>query len=262
MAPFGDGILAKRCEAYLTRSAKSISNPHSSLISVAVWREFKDTVWASVDIVTDRKRLIRNLYVAFQKGLPPQEWDSLPADDAISEFEPFSALVHASSISRLKISDCEEALAQLPELISTWRERKQVELVNLVSESLLHSGEAGPLTTACLDLATSVFWCLTCWGGDDDAMCLIGSQDIRTHIGCLRLFQLPHGWISLNNAGSFATESLVELLNLDPSTMSARDLDNLNPRFICGNCAKSPEVAGGYKILTWRDCVSPHVFMA
>lgn len=197
------------------------------------------------------------------EGLPPQEWDSLPADDAISEFEPFSALIHAPSIARLKISDCEEALAQLPKLISMWRECKQVELVKLVSESPLHSGEAGPLPMTCLDLATSVFWCTACWEGDGDtAICLIGSQDIRTHIGCPRLFQLPHGRLSLNDAGSFAADSLVEFLNLDPLTTSAQDLDDLNPRFICGNCAKNPEVAGGYKILTWRDCVSPHVFMA
>lgn len=84
--------------------------------------------------------------------------------------------------------------------------------------------------------------------------CLIGWEGAGSHMRCGALRSYYEGRVHFNQRGYEAAVALVELLQLNPKTALARDLDKLAVRFLCENCTP---VDGGLKAYTWRECVCP-----
>jgi hypothetical protein len=83
---------------------------------------------------------------------------------------------------------------------------------------------------------------------------LIGWDDVKNHLSCPRLLQ--SNGLTASRIGYDAASAVMQLLDLDPRTVTAKELDGHDARFMCASCpiAKFRWV-WGRKVFTWRECV-------
>jgi len=63
--------------------------------------------------------------------------------------------------------------------------------------------------------------------------------------------------MSASRIGRDAAVAIVNLFGLDPQKVTAKELDEKNGRFLCGNCPGAGfRGIWGHKAFTWRECVA------
>ncbi|KAJ6618637.1 hypothetical protein B0H10DRAFT_2029351 [Mycena sp. CBHHK59/15] len=173
-------------------------------------------------VKTRKKAVCAAVVKTIRSGAAPATWAYHPPEYTIESFATFAGLINDESDEPLT-ADAERlaaALADLPALVELWRVEKQTQLASL----LLAAAQPPDLRT--LDLATSVFTCLGSW---------IEGCEVRAGRSLI---------------GAAARE-LVKLVDLDPTTATAAEMDGVDARFLCGVC---PGHGGGRKALLWREC--------
>lgn len=108
-----------------------------------------------------------------------------------------------------------------------------------------------------LDLAVATFSCPSCSKGHHIAACLVGWPALLAHscIGHSRPDDYDtHDSLAWSSKAHRSAIDLLSLLDLDPLTTTAADMDALDRRFACQDC---DDVRPGFrKALKWRECVS------
>ena len=200
-------------------------------------------------------------------------WNSLPPDELVRELEYFDQFINAES----------NDLSELPQEISdsvldgiidkTFEKPKRfiakvIYLTKKPEDGPINMDEQDILTIEpILNLATSVFSCRHCEAdkSSSNATALVGWNQLRRHLYCFTRGKLP---APKEKKGNFSVPlrlerdaagvvlSLLRLLGLDPSTTTASEMDELDPRFACLDC-KPLSIKGmkGHEILDWRECV-------
>jgi hypothetical protein len=212
-------------------------------------------------VLNARSLIISNVYDEYKRTLEPGSWAHLPATRKILLSEPFWSLYNNTSNAPLDPATCADGISQLPTIISKWRDELLDNLASSVpiflDRSIHVQPEDRPPVLSNLELPTSVFTCRGCrQDGDNSGLCLIGWDDIRNHLSCPRMLRFEENGLTTSSAGHSAATAVMHLLDVDPQTVTAKELDKSDARFLCGNCP----VAGfrrvrGHKAFSWRECV-------
>lgn len=198
-------------------------------------------------------------------------WSSLPPVEVVRELNYFKRFINSESDV---VGDLltERSAEQLDAFIDTSFEKPKMVLT---MASLLTNGkkksECHDYQFEVLELATSVFSCPPCEADTEtasDASALVGWKELKNHLYCASpkdtaststaherkgKFEFP---LRANKSGIKDALSLLKLLELDPSTTTAEELDKLDPRFLCMCCPR--EVSKGQtgrKAMKWRESV-------
>lgn len=178
----------------------------------------------------------------------------------------------------LEKSDFMEALkASVDEVKEVWRRYQKDQMSrrlpyptqsSLGTTSQVDSDSDTP-PPAQVDLATSVFYCPGCVKRYKYASgtflinpCYIGWEQVRIHLTCDKLFP-AHGYRQLvfGKVGQRVARTLIKSVGLDPERATARGVEALDRRFICGGCLEGVDgdqgVDEGQWVLTWTECI-PH----
>ncbi|KAJ7027090.1 hypothetical protein C8F04DRAFT_1399643 [Mycena alexandri] len=143
-----------------------------------------------------------------------------------------------------------QAFAEAPAFIDAWCAETKTLLASLLSNV---DGAVPHLHR--LELATSVFRVRRFDTDRKDAV--IGWEQARAHLhwchGRPRP-QFPEQKLVNSSAkGAASAAALAVLLDMDPLSTTAADMDTVDARFVCGNCATPTH--GRRAALSWRDCV-------
>ena len=182
-------------------------------------------------------------YRTHQMTLPPTSWPNLPKVEAIYEREPFAAFI-ASESNEVGVLPEELVQSHLAPFLDSWMHLHESNISARLEFPYMNS-----------DLAVNVFVCASC---EDDgirrpASILIGLKDLRSHFKCID----PQFEFRFSFAGRANALALVDLLGMDPKTVTVNDLDARDARFFCEGCNISwNRGAFGRQALTWRECVS------
>lgn len=185
----------------------------------------------------------------------------------------------------------EEAMAQLPDAASAWRKSCKQALVkripltpsadsqresstNSTADTVdeIRTDEQEPVAdadTSRLDLATSLFSCLSCKNHNNRVFhasnalahsCFWGKpQETQPGFGphkVLDSWPWRTSWVKFHDSAAAEATRLVEMCGLDPARATAADMDALDTRFTCAGCPKcTPE--RGQRGMTWRKAVRP-----
>lgn len=172
----------------------------------------------------------------------------------------------------LEKSDFMEALkASVDEVKEVWRRYQKDQMSRRLpypTTSQVDSDSDTP-PPAQVDLATSVFYCPGCVKRYKYASgtflinpCYIGWEQVRIHLTCDKLFP-AHGYRQLvfGKVGQRVARTLIKSVGLDPERATARGVEALDRRFICGGCLEGVDgdqgVDEGQWVLTWTECI-PH----
>ncbi|TFK69910.1 hypothetical protein BDN72DRAFT_959223 [Pluteus cervinus] len=116
-----------------------------------------------------------------------------------------------------------------------------------------------------LNLAISAFTCTSCPSISKDQDPLLGWEELAYHLGCYdldpydlcpskKMLDEATPALSFFKSYSKVAYDFVRQLGLDPLKTTARELDEIDARFVCGYCPIT-EKTSGRKALTWRGCI-------
>jgi hypothetical protein len=228
-----------------------------------VWRQILPGLEAESNarkrqkILAARADVISDVYNEYKRMASPRSWPTLPNADQSLLLEPFLSLYNSVSDAPLDRAACADSISQLPASISRWSDEFRHKLASLVPIQPSELGDRPPILSN-LELATSVFVCRGCCEPRDweeqSMCCLIGWDNVKNHLGCSRLLRSNGRTVSC--VGHEAASAVMQLLDLDPRTVTAKELDGHDARFLCASCpiAKFRRV-WGRKVFTWRECV-------
>jgi hypothetical protein len=215
--------------------------------------------------VDARAIVISNVYDEYKRMLDPRSWAHLPASLQILLLEPFWSWYN--STSDLDPATRADGIRQLPTIISKWRNDLRNKLASSVpiqpifrDRPYVKPADRSPILSN-LELATSVFTCHGCWVDDDSSgICLIGWEEIANHLSCPRMVRVGSDGLAASSVGHYTATAVMHLLDLDPKTVTAKELDKSDARFWCAKCpvARLRRISRRvirHKMFTWRECV-------
>ncbi|KAF8970367.1 hypothetical protein BDZ97DRAFT_1914673 [Flammula alnicola] len=222
--------------------------------------------------IRDRRDIVTAFYTKIVKAhFQPEVWEYLPVPHAIYDIDLFSDYIHNEQevVGELPVKAARAAIRRLTD---KWVSDKKRYLVEIMVMAGAASPEASPLAENCaLDLAGAVFECPRGIGELElEYYCptLVGWEDAGLHLYCYNDITEPlritdhQARIQFSEVGYKSVLALLALLELDPRTTLARDLDTLNARFICTNCPlEYKNGMQGRHAMDWRECVSHAIRM-
>ena len=244
------------------------------------------------NIRSARREIVHTAYQDYQKTLMPSQWKYLPRTVDICAMDPFAAVVNAEAGVVVTAADFEDAIRQLPELISTDFDARKLHARSLLKIPTLTDqpacslpemgeiveGEAlsslNSLPPDVLDLATTVFTCreLSCkinskrsylFGWDDIAQhhCKpdLGPQSNSYYIQHQLNYEPELPKIEFSALGSEIAAVVVRAAGLDDKVATVSDMDakTKDVRFGCSFCPPTKRntiswMKGAYK---WHELV-------
>jgi hypothetical protein len=213
------------------------------------------------EVIRARAIVIRMVYDEYKRTLDPRSWAHLPAPEQILLSEPFRNWHNSTSDLDPAIrADC---ISQLPTIISKWRNELRDKLASSVPIQRIFldhthvEPEYRPPILSNLELATSVFTCHGCWVDSyNSGICLIGWDDIANHLSCPRMVCVGNDGLAPSGIGHYTATVIMHLLDLDPKTVTVKELDKTDARFWCVKC-RDPwhRHQQRHNTFTWRECV-------
>ncbi|KZT69603.1 hypothetical protein DAEQUDRAFT_726585 [Daedalea quercina L-15889] len=228
-------------------------------------------------LINTRKALVKNAYDAYRRTLRPIEWIHLPPAELIYVIPVFRTLIYADLNVPLQQAACDEAARQLPNYISSFKDKLQACLLELMADREYHNAAARRVRRTSgnrkehLSMANFVF---SFWRYG----CLCSFEDVTAFLACcctmIQPQQQPDAefWINLYEKqgrrrgewsfdyipqGRMLVNAMITGLGLDPETARPEDLDRLNRRFICKHCEVSTAYAGPRDLAySWRTALS------
>ncbi|KAF8878920.1 hypothetical protein BD779DRAFT_1170672 [Infundibulicybe gibba] len=197
----------------------------------------------------ERLAILRSLYVEYAKSMAPLQWCYLPNIYELAELSVFRDILEVDSsvdISRQSFLPATDRLSTLvPALISAKKER----LISMLELSSSRTADHP------LDLATSVF---VCTGRNCTNRALISWEAIAAH-NCYGIATRLHAsydsvTLGVSQLGASTASALVRLANLDPSSATITEMDALDLRFACFQCALTPGCRS-ITIYPWKSAV-------
>ncbi|KAF8890104.1 hypothetical protein BD779DRAFT_1671464 [Infundibulicybe gibba] len=233
------------------RWTKSRWNRIKPLLEPAVSQIREERVRAErLALIDAREKIVRDVFSKFKESTLPATWSYQPPAYTILGSEHFRGLINDPSDLPLTAEKCSEAAEHLPQLVEQWTREKMCQLASFLPSN----ASVDPPNLFDLDLATSVFHCLGSARSSIKAgRCLIGWDGAAPHLRCGALQNYWDRRLHFCQRGFDAAKALVELLELDPATTLARDVDFADHRFLCANCPSSE--SKWTKAMLWRDCV-------
>jgi hypothetical protein len=203
--------------------------------------------------------MIREVYDEYKRTIDPRSWARLPASEQILLSEPFRSWHNGTSdLDPATRADC---ISQLPMIISKWRDELRNKLASSVPiqpiflDASIHvEPQDTPPILSNLDLATSVFTCHGCWvDGNIPGICLIGWDEVMNHSSCPGMVCVRNDGLAASSIGHYTATALIHLLDLDPKTVTVKELDKIDARFWCVKCPQWGQQK--HTMFTWRECV-------
>lgn len=212
-------------------------------------RKRKKVLAARVDVISD-------VYKEYKRMASPRSWPTLPNFDQSLLLEPFLSLYNSISDAPLDRAVCVDSTSQLTASISRWSDEFRHNLASLVPIDPIELGDSPPILSD-LELATSVFVCCGCFQRKRRSeFCLIGWDNLKNHLSCQCARPLQNNGLTTSRIGYDAASAVMQLLDLDPRTVTAKELDACNARFLCASCPIARfRLVWGRKAFTWRECV-------
>jgi len=198
--------------------------------------------WKRVDF-------LQHVYHDYAKTLSPEEWEYLPLPSRITEIDTFKQFRDTLPPFDKQDSDMHPGYIAtfFPSFIEGFQRRQRNRILELASNIELQ-GMKIAVTEDSYKLAALVVSCK-----QHRPECLIGWKNIFRH--------LMTGWqdcrhCKVEPAAIVDAATVISAAGMDPSKTTVSEMDDLDGRFICGNCA--PESYRGCQsceVYTWMECV-------
>jgi len=224
------------------------------------------------ELLQKRQKLVDDMYHQYATSrFAAEMWSSLPPAEVVRELKYFKRFISSESE---EVGDllAERSAEQLDAFIDTSFEKPKKVLTMV---SLLANGKKKAEGDDCwfevLELATAVFSCPPCDADAEtasEAAALVGWSELKNHLYCAlpkdkasttmahERKGKPEFPLRANKNGTKDALSLLKLLELDPSTTTAEELDKLDPRFLCMCCPREASKSQiGRKAMKWRESV-------
>ncbi|KZT28747.1 hypothetical protein NEOLEDRAFT_1057588 [Neolentinus lepideus HHB14362 ss-1] len=249
-----------------------------------IWNNIKDTLVefikekeverleeARLEVMFSRDALAAKLYkdwLATQALTEP-----FPSVADICLMKEFNDVIVRPADQPVKKKDFNPAIATLPQFVEEWRAKAKLELCKVLPalpEDHPNRDNAWKDPQR-LDLATTIFGCgcfntvsyprvlfhrcLTSFGMSD---CKV-TDDLTARFE--RLNCVPWGYRDKQRCAvpaSRFTRTLVQACGLDPETTTKIDMDELDPKFMCLECA--PTAGGWRRVMAWNNVVCRCLF--
>lgn len=241
----------------------------------------------------DRRKIVEEFYLDYHRTMKAERWANLPPGDVLAYHPFFSAYTDQDTLDMGESLKVEEGKALVPDLISDWLFDRQKELYETLpgvtpvdeAEDVITDEEKKDLSPEeieakltvlrkarraaeqkvmleRLQLAKSVFTCLSCKASRHVGLAVVGWDDACVHM-CGTFQTYYHmGW-EFCSIGYATAGALVERVGLERDTARPEDMDKVDARFFCGNCpVKTKGKVHGRKAMTWRECVCFFSFRA
>ncbi|KAJ7074636.1 hypothetical protein C8F01DRAFT_1101273 [Mycena amicta] len=224
------------------------------------------------DLVTKRTSVAISAASHVLRTAPAQCWAYFPPNYTLETFAPLKTLIQDPSDDLLAQNDprLTDALVGLPEFVAAWRQEKRELLLSILPQP---TSPNAPMGLDRLELATSVFMCKGSWiSGTSVASgrALIGWDGAGAHLRCRSLQRFWDHRVHYAPEGAAAARELVTLLELDPETTTAAEMDRIcgngsmrpgpvnevEKRFLCAICpVETSKGITGRRAMRWRECV-------
>lgn len=255
-------------------------------LNARVFESLKDEIIVRVDgqkrnrLRKERRERTNQVYVDYKKTLKPEKWQAMPPMEVMLYQEPFNTFLNGPIEDTPELT-LEEAKEKLPPAIEEWTAERRLEQYQMIpgadmpevepeteeglsDEELALRAQARELSQkdilnalmeSRMNLATTVFSCMTCKSGRHSAMALIGWDATFTHM-CGSQSSWYHTSFEFCSVGFAAAANIIRSVGLEPETATPADLDAIDARFFCLNCPVTlHRKIRGRKAYTWRECV-------
>ncbi|KAF9526955.1 hypothetical protein CPB83DRAFT_856874 [Crepidotus variabilis] len=209
----------------------------------------------------EREKVIENIYTSYLRSQEPDKWQYLPQPRFVKNMDKDCPLVKdfltAPFTHRGDIRPG-DVVEFFPAFANSWTKGLQEEILAVFSKEQPHiEALSFDDQLARLDLATTILTCTDCKYKARNGRVLIGWDNICRHRrSTMPGYLEPCGTYEVNDNAVAAAASLVSCVGLDPSSTTAKEMDERDDRFLCGNCM--PEYhhgVNGLKVYSWFECV-------
>ena len=209
----------------------------------------------------DRRHTIDLRYRDYQSTLHPSQWKYLPHTWEIIGYEPFARHVDAPVQVDVTLATFDDAVAHLPELLTSAMEERK-EALRVLLPNWFNEDEK---MDACHDPMVLAMAAFRCKG---DSAFLFGWDEIASHhcqeqegsLWDFDAYQKPQTTTASVEYSPFAAnvvKKVAEVLGLDGATVTPAILDKQNARFSCDSCGSYREGVDYYEAgYDWRTLVS------
>jgi hypothetical protein len=230
------------------------------------------------DVLQKRHKLVDDTYHKFAVSrFSTDMWSSLPPAAVIRELDYFRDFIH-SEMEVVGELSAQRSVEQLNAFIETSLEKpkRALTFASLLTTGKMkdYPGKGHEREFDVLELATSVFSCPPCEAevkAPSDASALVGWNELKNHLYCATSkekastttvvqdkknksrLEIP---LRADKGGTKDAVSLLTMLGLNPNTITAEQLDLIDPRFLCLCCPREvSKGVAGRKAMSWRECV-------
>jgi hypothetical protein len=221
----------------------------------------------SPTIVEQRKGYLTKLYGEYKQTLLPSAWWRLPEQQCLYNHPAMNKLIFAEANVIISEQDVQNALADLPDIVTKWQEKQRKEWVSYCPSwsdfkdwlpKPKHQHAIGARTKLQpRELATVVSLCYICpcpngpFFGEEGIFCLHRCSPWVNTVP-----ELFYQSASFNEGISKFASVVIEMAGLDPATAQPEDLDSMEGlRFQCIPCTERRNDGYTYAY-TWRGLVS------
>ncbi|KDQ59041.1 hypothetical protein JAAARDRAFT_206027 [Jaapia argillacea MUCL 33604] len=196
-------------------------------------------------VFEQRWRIVEKILLEFALTRPPT--DILPRIDDLLVLPEVKEIVERPDEDMVARDDFAELALRLPEISQTWLQANKVAVLSLMPNK--GGDEDTAVGEDTLTLATTYFCCGQC-------RTPISYPRILGHGCCCKdsSWTLREGTTFDITASNIASH-LVSLCGSSPLTMTASEMDTMDPRLSCGAC----ESKRGRKVMDWRSAVNHHL---
>ena len=200
-----------------------------------------------IQIKWNCRRLLEHIYDDYAKTLSPEEWECLPPRSHIMEIDTFKQFKDASPFDKRDIHPGYVATF-FPSFIEGVQRRQRTRIIELFSN--IESKEVKIVVTE--DLSELAALVVSCKRHSSNRL-LIGWKNVFRH--------LMRGWndctdCKVEPAAIVDAAMVISAAGMDPSKTTASEMDDLDGRFICGNCTPaSYRGRQSCEVYTWVECV-------
>ena len=233
---------------------------HSHDDSGTEFRKHKDFLIHTVkNCAIGRLRTVRlaeisTICASYRSRVPPHDWWRCPPPAALMDAPCFQEYIN-QSIAHATTFD-QDPISLLPQIANDWiedRRRALYRAIGLGSKVLANDSLDE------LNLAKCVFVCMQCRSGGyvdrPPVVSLCGWRRACTHMCHIK--SKDHTLLEFSWRGEEVVTAMLESLGMDPGTTTAQEMDDLDMRFLCGDCEIGTHRKGilGKKVYTWAECV-------
>ena len=191
---------------------------------------------------------LERVYHEYIKALSPEEWEHLPPAKRIMEIDTFKQFRDTPPFDKRGDMHPGYVATFFPSFIEEIQRRQRNRIIKLFSNT--QSKETKIVVTEDLYMLAALV--VSCKRHNSNCL-LIGWKNIFCHLMRSRKDCIN---CKVESAAMVDAAMVISAAGMDPSKTTVSEMDNLDGRFICGNC--TPESYRGCQsceVYTWMECV-------